>query len=823
VWRKNPAWTSIENSHQIVYVLYRINRAIATFSFASLNLKAMKSFITTLLSIVAFSAFSQSDITYDPGTYKYGVKTKDGIITVPFEYQTLYTGLEGQIIAEKCQEGGKNCLTGIIDYNNNIIVPFQYDEVYADGPLYRVHQGCQQNYFSGCMGGTIGYINSSGTVVVPCIYDNTDAGLWNFGWDDNYRDFETKAQDGYINLSLNGRWGYVNYQGVEQIPFQFDSGSNFMKDSAIVTFGGNEFFINKQGRCIKNCPDNLNFKSKEQLADQSANFNLVVNRMLQFEENERKNYAGIDLARKEDKLYKELLSTMQEIVAYGTPDQQKLTRYFLLKSAIGASEKSDTVAVIFPYLNSVRYIADNLKESDFPLRFTYNNSNKQYSVEAYKTSISTYYQLIAECEYLMKNGRAEADLKKAISLASTNNFNIALNCAYLIDFKQEFKHYDAELLEYSNKYLEYYIKLNEEERNKLNNMKLWTGNQPAAIEAAFTSVSKEKVPNTFYTTGARLYKEFGKPDYALDFMNKAYNGGYDETTFLWEYIELCKQNSNTSKGLEVADKLAIKTPITDCTNLQKLADYYVSFGNMSAAKEIKSKADECVEDQLKAQKKAARQNSGGSRTYSGSGVNGGVYVGVDLFPLLRIDNSKRDYGVKIDFIGKNIGHEFNFKMHNNDRDFMWDLASNDLVDNNDEILWNGYTAAYGLKFYDNEGESMTYFVGPMFRYRSKEYGTVDTLAYDPLNLNDNFYAAFLPKEEQYEVLINYGWQTTKPGFSSEFYFGIGPKYSVFTANPINANFDNVKYYVENPIIEGRKETRWGVGCRVGFTIGIKLF
>ena len=783
----------------------------------------MKSFIQVLLSLVAISAYSQGTVSYDPQTYFYGVKSPDGKILVPFEYMMLYSGHEGQLIATKCEAGSTNCAEGVIDYNNNVIVKFMYDEISVDGPFYRVHQGCQQNYFTGCIGGTIGYINPSGSVIVPCIYDNTESGMFDFFWGDDYRDYETKAQNNFINLSLNGRWGYVNYQGVEQIPFQFESATTFLNDSALVTAGGVEFFINKKGQCIKNCPDNLKFKSKEELADQTANYNLVLDRMLKFEENERKNYAGVDLAKREDKLYKELLSTMQEIIAYGTVEQQKLTRFFLLKSALGASEKSDSVSVIFPYLNSVRFIADNMRESDFPLRFTYNNTNKQYSVDAYASTIATFYQLIAECEYLMKNGRAETDLKKAISLSSTNNFNIALNCAYLIDFKQEFKKYDVEILDYSNKYLEYYIKLNEEERGKLNNLKLWTGNQPAAIEAAFTSNSSEKVPNSFYVNGAKLYKEFGQPNYALEFMNKAYAGGYDDTAFLWEYIELCKQNSNTSKGLEVADKLAIKTPITDCANLQKLADYYVSFGNMSAAKEIKSKADECVEDQLKAQKKAARKNSSGSSTYSGSGVNGGVYIGVDLFPLMRLDNSKRDYGVKIDFIGKNIGHEFNFKMHNNDRDFMWDLSSSDAVDNNKEILWNGYTAAYGLKFYNEENDRTAYFVGPMFRYRSKEYAAVDTLAYDPLNMNDYFYAGFLPKEEQYEVLLNYGWQTTKPGFSSEFYFGIGPKYSVFTANPINANFDNVKYYVENPLIEGRKETRWGIGCRVGFTIGIKLF
>jgi hypothetical protein len=79
---------------------------------------------------------------------------------------------------------------------------------------------------------------------------------------------------------------------------------------------------------------------------------------------------------------------------------------------------------------------------------------------------------------------------------------------------------------------------------------------------------------------------------------------------------------------------------------------------------------------------------------------------------------------------------------------------------------------------------------------------------------------FNASEKQYEFFLNYGAMTTRPGFYADMYFGFGPKYSVFKTDAKDPE-NNLQY--SNVLLESRAETRWGVGLRLGFTIGFKLF
>ncbi|MEZ4800224.1 MAG: hypothetical protein R2809_10715 [Flavobacteriales bacterium] len=509
-----------------------------------------------------------------------------------------------------------------------------------------------------------------------------------------------------------------------------------------------------------------------------------------------------------------------DVISYGTSEQQRIVKYMFLSASVSVSGKRDTISVIYPYLNRVRFIADNMSENNFPINFSVDGKNYTYSKEAGMGTLANFYESISECEYKLKKGQAEKDFKKAISLGKPNTFNQCMAIGYLIDFMQESNHYNESMLEYSNLLHDSYLIIDGPAKARIDSLDLWRMNQPAAIEAAYLSKSKEPIPASFYLKAYKNYQKQGRGDYVYDFMNKAYDRGASDKAFLWEYVDMLKINSQSSKGQEVLNKLYILTAINDCDNLQKIAEYYMNFGNMVMAKEVKEKADDCMKKREKEQK---LQQKASSKKYAYRGVNNGIYFGVDLFPLCRLDASKRDYGFKMDLIGKNMAHEFYYKIHNNDKDLMYDLSSSTEVDNNlMDIYWNGFTAAYGLKFFTDNDEK-AFFIGPMFRYRSKDYGVVDTLVYNTENLNDRYYTSFHPKEVQYEVLINYGIQRTKPGIATEIYFGFGPKLSMFSANPVDPDFDNTLYYVENPIIEGRKEMRWGLGARIGFTIGIKIF
>ena len=66
--------------------------------------------------------------------------------------------------------------------------------------------------------GKIGFINTQGEVVVPCIYD------WTVGW----------FSDGLTSVEQNGKRGYINTKGEVVIPCNYDDADWFSEGFAPV-------------------------------------------------------------------------------------------------------------------------------------------------------------------------------------------------------------------------------------------------------------------------------------------------------------------------------------------------------------------------------------------------------------------------------------------------------------------------------------------------------------------------------------------------------------------------------------------------------------
>jgi hypothetical protein len=782
----------------------------------------MKYIILIVIALSTGVLQAQYAVEKDPNTLKFGARDNKGTLVIPYMYSFLEYSFLDQFVANKCDNSGTICSEGVINSKNEIIVPFEYSMITYDNEYYMLYLGCELNEYTGdCTGGALGFANSSGKIVIPCIYDNDSELWWVDAFASNYnRLYSSTYREGLFNVSLNDKWGYVDVNNNVIIPFQYGTATNFYQDSALVFLNEKEFFIDKKGRCIKNCPDVLDSQSTTDYSDQTANYEYVINQMMNLYVDDYNKYAGEEMMKRENELYDRIVDEIQLVLNYGTQEQKKVIRYmyFVICRNRAANEKYAENGLV--YLQKVSSFAGSFTPSDFPISFQYAGKGRSYSYESYKTSYEDYIVRLAENEYLTNDVNSVRDLKKAIEI-TTVPFQKAGLSGYLIDYKQKNKEYDQEILTLSNDLLAQYILLNETEKYRMDTLKLWSGNEPAAVEAGFTARSSEKVPNNFYVTGYKNYQTLGRTESAEYFMKKAYEGGYEETEFLYSYAALMKTKGDLNTGNKIADKLAIRATTTDCSSLQRIAELYSSLDNMSAAKEYKSKADDCNEEVLKAQKKAARQSNRGGSSYSYDKVDGGIFFGADVLPMIRIDDAKRDYGFKMDIIGRNIAHEFGYSIQNNNRDYMWDLSmrSDESIDANEEVRWNGYVAMYSLKFLTDEDES-AFFVGPTFRYRYKDFGVIDTTVTD-LNFLTTQEIAFNPTEKQYELLLNYGYQTVKPGFAAEFYFGFGPKYSVFNVDSPYYNSD--EWTVSHSLLEYRQPTRWGVGMRVGFTIGFKIF
>lgn len=123
----------------------------------------------------------------------------------------------------------KNKKWGYIDPVGNIKIPLQYDMASI----------FQESYAAVSKDGKWGYINSTGTEVIPMKFDEA-------------RSFDS----GLAVVKQNNKYGYLNYQGKITIPIEYDAAYGFYPDgTALVQKGSDLFYINKQGVCVKSCPN----------------------------------------------------------------------------------------------------------------------------------------------------------------------------------------------------------------------------------------------------------------------------------------------------------------------------------------------------------------------------------------------------------------------------------------------------------------------------------------------------------------------------------------------------------------------------------------
>ena len=88
-----------------------------------------------------------------------------------------------------------------------------------------------------------GFINDKGDTIVPIKYDFATKfvegfSIVNVGCEWGVTFEEKAGQVIEKNVCLDGKWGYINYQGEEVIPLVFDKAYYFQENFALVHIGG---------------------------------------------------------------------------------------------------------------------------------------------------------------------------------------------------------------------------------------------------------------------------------------------------------------------------------------------------------------------------------------------------------------------------------------------------------------------------------------------------------------------------------------------------------------------------------------------------------
>jgi hypothetical protein len=100
----------------------------------------------------------------------------------------------------------------------------------------------------------VGFIDTAGNMVIPCIYDYDPAG-WAFLYDNLTDQKDRKPlyefSEGLAAVRLNRKWGYIDKSGKEVTPFKYSdyaSGLKFCEGRAEVRSGRKSGFIDTSGR-----------------------------------------------------------------------------------------------------------------------------------------------------------------------------------------------------------------------------------------------------------------------------------------------------------------------------------------------------------------------------------------------------------------------------------------------------------------------------------------------------------------------------------------------------------------------------------------------
>ncbi len=197
----------------------------------------------------------ESNWQYDLGM----VDMATGQEIIPCEYPRLWYAGEGLILADT--PDGK---TGYFDTKGNLVVPFcySYGGSFSEG-LAVVK-----------MGGQVGFIDPTGQEVVPCDLPYTTAENLDHGvsvvtrstregikWgliDRNGReiveckyDEETyipPLDEGIVSMHWNGKYGYVNIEGREIVPPQYDYTHEFSEGYGAVRLNGKYGYVDQLGQ-----------------------------------------------------------------------------------------------------------------------------------------------------------------------------------------------------------------------------------------------------------------------------------------------------------------------------------------------------------------------------------------------------------------------------------------------------------------------------------------------------------------------------------------------------------------------------------------------
>ncbi|MCC7245123.1 MAG: hypothetical protein IT269_05565, partial [Saprospiraceae bacterium] len=455
--------------------------------------------------------------------------------------------------------------------------------------------------------------------------------------------------------------------------------------------------------------------------------------------------------------------------------------------------------------------------SDFPLRYTYFGKNFVIKWDDYAPSQGEFLSGYAETSY---NNGAYQDAanygRKGLNHSHATGWLKYVALHKILDVYTKAPQYVpvSERLELAQRSIKMYDAMPESEKETIAKYKYPTVIRGADIllEEALSKNDRESISRC--ADVAPILIKVGKTDpQTLEILELCYKNNLPGDQ---AFAEAAEQHARKMKGsapvnssfiaLAATERLAYMTAATDCERMAKIAGLYGYWDRPEKEKEWLKKSNTCNSDRIKAEKKAAKQ-----ARRSNSGFN--MYAGAYILPLFS-SSEKRDYGGVLNIGGRKTMIEFSYLKIQKKKENTFDMWAREIDAEQDDLsTWDGYYAHVQPKFMKR-----SMYWGLLLGTAHKEFSTMTVNV-----VNDATTAAgtadFTPKVEQYIAMLNFGSMPLFKGFGADVYFGIGANYSRFDAG---TTINRAEYTIENPILENRKETYFGLIMRVGMTMGINF-
>ncbi|MDD3138205.1 MAG: WG repeat-containing protein [Lachnospiraceae bacterium] len=171
------------------------------------------------------------------------------------------TAIEDMIVVRNITDAyGNNSKYGVMNINGSMVVPLIYDNInlFSEGlAAVCVSQPYQYELYPGVMvtasNDKIGFIDKTGNVVIPMIYDSISSST--VSWGDGSTGTGSRKSPGFseglVSVQKDGKWGVIDRLGNTIIPFKYDLPvGSFHNGLASYSSGTKSGFVNSSGKVV---------------------------------------------------------------------------------------------------------------------------------------------------------------------------------------------------------------------------------------------------------------------------------------------------------------------------------------------------------------------------------------------------------------------------------------------------------------------------------------------------------------------------------------------------------------------------------------------